>query len=318
MRIGKRLFVVATFLCLALAWPGRAAAQDLIKEAMADFPSGTVRIEYSSPAKLRSLTDYATLSRRYVGPRLQELESSMAQLGIQQDDVDELVLGWQSRGGGLDLTGLARGHFDAQSVAQHATAQGIKPTPVGGTSAYCFGEGASGNCMAFVADNLGAFGTIESLGALLKVRAGEASSAATDSDFARRIDDAKTDAPIWGVAIGPAVVDCFKGWLPSQNNLNLDWTQTFQTVDAVSYTVEPKDNVHLVVKLDCKTSQAAAQLRQVMQGLKLVQQMAWQAQNPGVPNPFQSLQVDVDGRQVQMNLTTAYAQLEAGALPGKS
>jgi hypothetical protein len=82
--------------------------------------------------------------------------------------------------------------------------------------------------------------------------------------------------------------------------------------------VEPKDQVRLVVNMDCKSSQAAGQLRQVMQGLKLVQQMAWQSQNPGVPNPFQSLQVDVSGNQVQMNLTTAYAQLEAGSLPGKS
>lgn len=318
MRIAKQLLWAAVAALVALAWPGAAAAQEVIKEAMADFPSGTVRLEYSSPAKLRSLPDYATLSQRYVGPRLQQVETSMSQLGVQQSDIDELVLGWQAQGGGLNLIGLAQGHFDSRSAAQHAATQGIAATPVGGTSAYCFGEGAAGNCIVFLAENLGAFGTLESLDALLKARAGEAASAATDSDFARRVDDAKTDAPIWGVAVGPSVVNCFKGWLPSQNNLNLDWTQTFQTVDAVSYTVEPKDQVHLAIKLDCKTSQGAAQLRQVMQGLKIVQQMAWQAQNPNVPNPFQSLQVDVSGRQVQMNLTTAYAQLEAGSLPGKS
>ena len=242
----------------------------------------------------------------------------MAQLGIQQDDIDELVLGWQARSGGLDLTGLAQGHFDSRSAGERAAAQGIKPTPIGGSSAYCFGESGGGNCIMFLAENLGAFGTVESLGALLKARAGDASSAANDSDFSRRVDDAKSDAPIWGIAVGNAVVDCFKGWLPVQNVPNLDWSQTFQTVDAVSYSVEPKDQVKLVVNLDCKTSQAAGQLRQVMQGLKLVQQMAWQSQNPGMPNPFQSLQVDVSGNQVQMNLTTAYAQLEAGALPGKS
>jgi len=315
MGIGKQLWLAVMPALVTLAWPGAAAAQDIVKEAMADFPAGTVRLEYSSPAKLRTLPDYATLSRRYVGPRLQQLEASLAQLGVQQDDIDELVLGWQARGGGLDMTGLAQGRFDSRTVAQRAAAQGIAASPVGGTNAYCFGESAAGNCIVFLADNLGAFGTIESLGAVLKARGGEGSNAGTDSAFSRRVDAAKGDAPIWGVAVGAAIPDWFKGWLPSQNNLNLDWTQTFQTVEAVTYTVQPADQVRLDVTIDCTSSQAAGTLRQTMQGLKLIQQMAWQAQNPSVPNPFSSLQVDVSDRQVRMNLTTAYAQLEAGALP---
>lgn len=315
MRIAKQLSGCAVALLLALVWPSVAAAQDIVKEALADLPAGTVRLEYSSPAKLRALPDYAALSQRFVGPRLQQLENSLAQLGVQQDDIDELVLGWQSRGGGLDMTGLAQGRFSAQTVAQKAAAQGIAASPVGGTSAYCLGEGAAGNCIVILSDSLGAFGTIESLGEVMKARVGDATNAASDAAFARRVDEAKVDTAIWGVAVGPAIPDWFKGWLPSQNNLNLDWTTTFKTVEALNYSVAPTDKVRLDVKMNCTNSQAAGSLRQVMQGLKLIQQMAWQSQNPGAPNPFQSLQVDASGREVHMNLTTEYAQLEAASLP---
>jgi len=42
----------------------------------------------------------------------------------------------------------------------------------------------------------------------------------------------------------------------------------------------------------------------------LVQQMAWDSQNPGKPNPFQAMTVGMQGNQVSMSLTTGYAELE--------
>jgi hypothetical protein len=302
----------------AMLWPAAAPAQDLVNEAMSSFPAGTLRIEYSGLAKLRALPDYAALSHRYTGARLQQLEDSLAQLGVQQDDVDELVLGWQSQSTGIDFSGLARGRFSAQTVADRATAQGIAASPLTGASAYCLGEAAGGNCIAILSDNLGAFGSLAALGTILKVRAGDLPAASSDTAFARHVDDARNDAPIWGVATGPAIPDWFKGWIPNQGNVQLDLTKTLQSADDLTYIIQPTDKVRLDVKMDCKSSQGAANLRQVMQGLKLVQQMAWQSQNPNMPNPFQSLQVEGSDREVRMNLTTAYAQLEAGNMPGKS
>ena len=318
MKIIRGLSFSAALALAATLWPAAAPAQDLVTEAMSSFPANTVRIEYSSLAKLRALPDYAALSHRYTGARLQQLEDSLAQLGIQQEDVDELVLGWQSQEAGIDFSGVARGRFTAQTVAARATAQGIAPSPLGGTTAYCLGSGAGGHCIAILGDSLGAFGSLEALGAIIKVRAGEVPGAGSDSAFARRVDDARNDAPIWGVAIGPAIPDWFKGWLPNQGNAKLDLTQTLQSAEALTYKVQPTDKVRLDIKMDCKSSQGAANLRQVMQGLKLVQQMAWQSQNPNMPNPFQTLQVEASDREVRMNLTTAYAQLEAGNTPGRS
>jgi hypothetical protein len=42
----------------------------------------------------------------------------------------------------------------------------------------------------------------------------------------------------------------------------------------------------------------------------LVQQIAWDSQNPGKPNPYQAMNVAQEGHQVSVNLTTGYAELE--------
>lgn len=317
MNIGKRTLLVAALALGVMAHPAAAPAQDLINTALSSFPTGTIRVEYSSPAKLRALPDFATLSKRYVGPNLLALENDLSKLGIQQEDIDELVIGWQAQGASMELSGVAQGRFDPKSVADRAAAQALAATPVGGASAYCLGSGTGGNCVIILSDSLGAFGTLDSLGAIMKARSGESTNAASDSDFAKHVQDARTDTAIWGVAVGPAISDWFKGWMPNQGNVQMDWTATFQTVKVLSYSVQAADKVNLDVKLDCKNSQAAQSLTQVMQGLKLLQQMAWQNQNPTLRNPFQSLVVDRSDSQVRLNLTTQYSELEAG-IPGKS
>jgi hypothetical protein len=70
------------------------------------------------------------------------------------------------------------------------------------------------------------------------------------------------------------------------------------------------DNVTLGLKMDCKSSESAASLRQVLEGLKLVQQIAWDSQNPGKPNPYQAMNVGQDSNQVSLKLTTGYSELE--------
>jgi hypothetical protein len=70
------------------------------------------------------------------------------------------------------------------------------------------------------------------------------------------------------------------------------------------------DNVTLGLKMDCKSSESAASLRQVLEGLKLIQQIAWDSQNPGKPNPYQAMNVGRESNQVSLKLTTGYAELE--------
>ena len=55
--------------------PHRVIGQDFITKAMSGLPIHTLRVEYSSPSKLRAVPNYQSLRGKFLGPRLQQLES---------------------------------------------------------------------------------------------------------------------------------------------------------------------------------------------------------------------------------------------------
>ncbi|HZP01239.1 MAG TPA: hypothetical protein VFD30_13180 [Terriglobia bacterium] len=305
----KRMLRVAASV---LIFPAALCAQDLVKDALRSFPPDTIRIEYSNPRKLRTLPNYQSLRQRYAGPRLQKLVDSLAQIGIREDDVDELLLGFRLESTEADLYGFANGRFDSRTLAERAAAQGIPPTTIAGQQAYCLGASVGSPCVATLSNARGAFGTLTSLTSLLEARAGQSPGLASNELFVRLASEAPTSSSIWGVALGPAVADWFKGWMPGQGNIQMDWGSVFQSVDALTYGVDAGQQVNIQLKLSCRSEEAAASLRQVLEGLKLAQQLAWQSNNPGRVNPYQNMQVNLKGSQVSVGLTAEYAAL-AGA-----
>ncbi len=309
----KRTLTIGLLMGLVSASP--AYAQDLLKDALASFPKDTIRVEYSSPARLRALPNYSSLRRRYVGPNLVNLESSLEKLGIRENDVDELVMGWRIAGQAAEFFGLASGRFDPKSISKAAAEQGVGTVSVGDRQAYCLGTGKAETCVAVLAASRGVFGPLALLQALEGARASEAASLGSNERFMKYLNGARTDAPIWGVAVGPAIADWFKGWMPGQENLQMDWSSTFGNVEALSYSAQVGENAQLSVNLDCSTPDAAANLRQLLDGVKILQQIAWQNRKPNQPNPFQGLQVAVQGNRVNLNLSSSFAELEgAGAI----
>jgi hypothetical protein len=309
---GKMLRLLGLALAV-LAACATACAQDLVKEALASFPLETERLEYSSPAKLRALPEYARLRQRYLGPNLRSLEAQLARLGVQENDLDEIVFGWQPSGDTFSMEGLAFGRFDPTAMTRRAAEAGIAATPVGSTSAYCFATAGSTSCVAVLGRSLGAFGSLEALHGMVDARSGQTVGLSTNSSFSALVDRERKDAPIWGVAVGSAIQDWFKGWMLSQKNLQLDWTTAFKNVESLAYSVQPTDRVRLNVEMNCTSSSTAGNLRQVFDGLKVFQKVAWQNQFPNVPNPFDDLAVDTSGSAVQLSLSTPYSALEATA-----
>jgi hypothetical protein len=286
---------------LVLLAPAEGRSQSLMTTALSVFSPQTVHVEYSNSAKLRGLSDYASLRQRYLGPRLKQLENSMGQLGIHEDDIDEVVLGWRVASSSADLYGVASGRFDSQAVAAAAASKGIKPTLLDDTQIYCLED----TCLALRDASTGLFGPLSTVRAMLK----PSSHLDSDADFTRLIDEADQGTPIWGVAKGPAVVDWFKSTMPGQDSAKLDWSTAFQGVNAVTYSVDTGDSVRLSMKLDCASSAAAANLRQLFDGLRLLQRMAWQSKNPTLPNPYASLTVEAQQSEVSLKLETPYAAL---------
>jgi hypothetical protein len=300
-------------LLLAAVTAVPAPAQDLVKEALASFPLETIRIEYSSPAKLRQLPEYARLHERYLGPSLRNLEGHLASLGVRESDLNEIVFGWQPGGDGLSLEGLAYGQFDPQAMAQQAAASGIAATAVGSASAYCFGTTDISPCVAVLGRGLGGFGALAALRNMVAARGGETAGLSSSPSFSSLVNAANKDAPIWGVATGSAIEDWFKSGMPVQKNLPVDLGTVFKNVESLAYTVVPTDRVRVSVALACTSAAAAGTLRQQFETLRLFQKVAWQQQYPGVANPFEDLAVNASGSSLTLSMSTPYSALEAGA-----
>ncbi len=299
---------------MSLARP--AAGQDLVRDALGSFPRETVRVEYSSPARLRRLPNYASLRKRYVGPRLLELETALAKLGVQADDVDDLILGWKVAEKEMDLYGLAAGRFDPGRVARSAALNQLAPVGFGSHQGYCLASGPSTTCVVILGESRGAFGPrpiIGSLVANLATPSGEVLSG--DDRFVKLVSQAPVRMPIWGVAVGPAVVDWFRSWMPEQQSLQFDWSQALRPVESLVYGIEAEDKVRLTATLDCGTAQAAQQMRLFLDGVRLLQQAAWQNRNPNLPNPISNVEVNAQGPQVNLGLALTYRELEVAA-PG--
>lgn len=288
-----------------------ARAQGLLGDALSWLPAQTVALEYSHPTALRSLPAYSSLRTRYLGKNLRALEASLQKLGIHDSDIDEMVLGWQTgAGSAMTYEGLASGQFDASTIRHNAEASKMTPRNVDGAAVYCFEQDPNHTCVTVVDATLGVFGPLPFLRQMLAARAGNGPSIASNTQFTQYARQAQTQDPIWGVAMGSAVSKWFKAWMPGEKNLQMDWANAFKDVQAISYSIAAADNVNLNVKLDCATLQAASQVRQLLEGLKLFQQIAWRSANPNQPNPFQNLEVDAQDRQVSFKLTADYTALE--------
>lgn len=308
LRLWQAAIVVAA-LCFSTALP--AGAQDLLTDALSWLPSQTVALEYSRPSVLRTLPAYSSLRTRYLGKNLRALESSLARLGIHDSDVNEMALGWQTGpGSAMTYEGIATGQFDASTISRNAAASKMTPQKVEGFPVYCFPQDPNRTCVTVVDATLGVFGPLPFLSQMLKARAGSGPSIASNTQFVDFVRSSQTQDPIWGVALGPAVSKWFKAWMPGEKNLQMDWANAFKDVQAISYSIAAADNVSLSVKLNCTTLQAASQVRQLLEGLKLFQQIAWRSNNPNQPNPFQNLEVDVQDRQVSFKMTADYVALE--------
>lgn len=291
--------------------------QDLVTAALNGFPTSTIRLEYSSPATLRKLPNYASLQQHYMGPRLKQLVASMSQLGVAEDDVDQLVLGWNLDGSKANLYGFVGGHFQPDVLKARAAARNIPPQKIGGKTGYCLGAGLATECVVVLSPTEGVFGTLSLLSQIMQNLSLGGSGLVSNSEFSKVVEQERTGAPIWGVAIASAVSSWFQGWMPRQRQVELDWAKVFQGVNILGYSIDTGDNVKLNLKLFCKSSEAAGSLRQVLEGLKLAQQIAWQNQNPNQPNPFENMELTQDGSQIGINLVAHYSDITQGGVPSK-
>jgi hypothetical protein len=305
----RRILFSLLFIMALTGYSQRASGQDFVTTAMSGLPIQTSRVEYSSPYKLRAIPNYQSLKGKFLGSRLQQLESALEKVGISEADIDDLMIGWKPGDKEMGVYGYAAGHFNKAEVAKRAFTQDLTPTPISGEQAYCLTAGVAETCVIILEDSLGAFGPLSSLTALLEAHAGQAPNLTSDPRFAGLLGDVNGEAPVWGIALGTAVSDWFGAWLSTQNNLKLNWGQVFEKVDSLTYSIDASNKVNMDVKLNCETPTDAATLRQILEGVKVAQQLAWQLQNPGRPSPYTAMKVDAHDAQIDLKITMEYSVL---------
>jgi hypothetical protein len=325
------LLATCSFLVFTGAFSGRARAQELSNETVVSFPPETVRLEFVRLSRLRELPSYAALREKYTSERLASLQTSLAELGIRDADIDQIVLAWQPIGeltsangepaavSPLDLDqdggmiqnrwptlfgGMAAGRFDWKAIAKNAAEKSIPSTVVDESEAFCV-RGESPACVVSLQNSLGAFGSQKSLKDILDARTGRGSNLISSPRLVKLLQDIPREASIWGIAIGPGIADWFQGWDLSQGTAQLDWKAVFKPVKTLQYSVAVGDKIHLTVKLDCTTSEAAATLTQAFRGLQILQGWMWKKQNPNRPNPVKAMEINSSGDQVVITLTSA-------------
>lgn len=313
------------------AFGSLAQAQELSNETVISFPPETVHIEFIRLSKLRELPSYASLREKYTGERLASLQTSLAELGIRDADIDQIVLAWQPIGEAAGATGeaapvspldldqdggviqnrwptlfggMAAGRFDWKAIAKNAAEKSIPSIVVDESKAFCV-RGKSPACVVSLQDSLGAFGSQKSLNDILDARRGRGSNLISSPRLVKLLQDIPRNASIWGIAIGPGIADWFQGWDLSRGAAQLDWKGLFKPVKTLQYSVEIGDKIQLMVKLQCTTSEAAANLTQAFRGMQILQGWMWKKQNPDRPNPVKAMEINSSSDQIVVTITTA-------------
>lgn len=331
-RLKSRPLKLAVGMTLGLlAFSGEAQGQELSNEIVVSLPPETVHVELIRLSKLRELPSYKELRQQYTGSRLTDLEAALSQLGIQDTDIDQILLAWEpiedetddtnvppvtspvdldADGGSIQnrwptlFGGLAAGRFNSKSIAKKAAENGIPSISLGELKAFCV-SGKSPACVAAFQESLGAFGNQKNLKQIVEAREGKGSNLVSSRRLLSLVNRVPPEASIWGVAIDSGIADWFNGWPLVQGDMQLDWKQLLKPVEALQYSVSFGEKIHLTLKLNCKDSQTAGTLTQAFRGLRLVQAWMWQKQNPNQLNPLQAMDIQSSADEVVIALTTS-------------
>jgi hypothetical protein len=308
---GVAMYLMAWFVvAMMAAGPSVGAADDLVREALNRFPRSTSHFEVCDLARMRSLPSYAALRERFMGGDVQQLAASLATLGVRDEDVDRLALGAGPGPQGLQLYGVAQGRFDLRTITAGAQAAGIEPLRINGFAVYCFGSSTNPPCIAILNNARGVFGTRDMVDFMLYATDGT-DLLAKDPAVSARAARAPADATIWGMATGPAVAEWVRIVMPMPAEGQDSLAPALANVVSISYDVRAGQKMVLTADLTCVSVESAVGLRQSLDTVRLLQQVAWKLLHPDAANPYAEMAFRSQGAQLLVNATMDYAVLGA-------
>jgi hypothetical protein len=267
----------------------------ILGEAELAMPAQTQALEYDHLAALRNLRNYAALKQQFAGVVLDNAQRAAADLGIQEGEVDEIVLGSTPE----DVYTLFAGKFSGSTTAKDAVKRHISRVDVDGTTMLC---PRTGNCVLFLEDSVAAFGTAKQLIAMLEARQGIRPSLASNRDLVALITASDRQAPVRGAAFGTQLNNVIGNAFSAAVAKAITWGSYSTVIDRFSYSVRFDNKAHVAAKVECKAGIQAALLRQMLGALAGVESLAVKAGEDQANRPFQNVRLALSDRIVELQM----------------
>ncbi len=270
---------------------------EIVSEALLLFPAQTESLEYADLASLRSVPSYATLRERFSGTVVQQARLALSKLDIQEEQINEMVIG--SMPG--TFFGLMAGTFNGSVAARIAVRKGISTSMVSHDAIICPGAGI---CLLFLDDSLVAFGTSSRLKTLLEARQGIITRLNSNRSLVALMNKTEAGAPVRGIAYGSQIGAILANAFQDVSVKDIDWTQYSSTVRAFGYSVNLDNKAHITASIECLTSTAAAALGQMLVVFARTQSLAAQSSNDIAVTPFQNVKISWSDRTIDLKMDT--------------
>jgi hypothetical protein len=274
---------------------GHGLRAEIIPEALLVFPAQTQSLEYDNLAVLRNLPNYSALRQRFSGTVLQQAKLAIAKLGIEEEQVDELIVGSTTAA----FYGLFGGTFNGSLAAKVALKKGISPLRVNGDEIFCPGAGI---CLLFLEDSVAAFGTSEQLKTILEARQGIIARLSSNRNLINLIYATDWGAPVRGAAFGSRLGSVLPDAFTNIVGKDIDWVWYSAGISTLGYSVNLDDKAHVNAILECKTSTAATLLRQMLGAFAGLESLRVQVSKDPANMPFQNMQVSLSDRTIQLKI----------------
>lgn len=267
----------------------------IIDDALLSFPANTEYLEYDNLSSLRTLPKYSTLRQEFSGKSLDEARIVLAQLGIEESQVQEIVITSTTN----VFEGLIAGQFSAESVSKNPKSRRYAARLLD-AQVFCMGRET---CVVFLEDSLAAFGSFAQLKNMLLTRQGAHVRLSSNSDAVRLLNATDRNAPVRGMLFGEqlraAISNAFRDW----SGLKADSASLTGTISGLGYTVTFDGKAHVSAAVECASRSAATLLSQTFSGVAALQSLA----APMLSNDvrFQNVRVSSSGNMMYFRADTA-------------
>lgn len=285
---------LATATILLNAFAANTLDAQALGEAGLVMPAQTQALEYENLAALRNLRDYAALRQQFAGMVLGNAQRAVADLGIQEGQVDEIVLGSTPE----DVYTLFAGNFSGSATANDALRKNISRVEVDGTTMLC---PRAGSCVLFLEDSVAAVGTAKQLLMMLEARQGIRPSLASNRDLVDLITATDRRAPVRGAALDSQLNNVIANAFSGTAAKAIPWASYSTLIDKFSYSVRFDTKAHVTARVECKAGIQAALLRQMLGALSAAE-FAVKAAEDEANRPFENVRLSLSDRIVELKM----------------